>query len=454
MFPEERRIFVDQFEINGPYRYDPRKSAAWRRIFVCQEQTDECAARIAGELARRAFRRLPTEAETGRLVSLVALARKQGDSFEAGIQLVLKAVLVSPNFLFRIERDPASGAHRISGFELASRLSYFLWSSTPDDELLALAARDQLHEPSVLDAQVKRMLKDVRSDALVSNFAGQWLQLRNLDKAAPDPNIFRTFDEHLRRSMTQETERYFEYVMREDRSILEFVDSNYTFLNARLAKHYGIDGIEGRELRRVEMKSNQRGGVLTQGSVLTVSSYPTRTSPVLRGLWVLENFLGAPPPPPPAGIPPLDEARIGLDQPLRKQLEQHRANATCAVCHTRMDAIGFGLESYDAVGAWRTLDGKFPVDSAGMLPGGKSFQGPEELKKILAGDQDAFTRNLVSKMLTFGLGRGLVRADRPEVSRISRKVAENGFRFQPMIAEIVRSTPFQMRRGEIVTKVK
>ncbi len=454
LFKEERRIFVDQFEITGPYGYDPRKSAAWRRVFICQEQTAACAERIIESIARRAFRRPVAPNETAKLMSLVTLASQQGDSFETGIQLALRAILVSPNFLFRIERDHDSDVHRISGFELASRLSYFLWSSIPDDQLLNLAGQGRLSEPEALDAQVKRMLRDGRSEALVKNFAGQWLQLRNLEKSAPDPDLFRNFNEQLRQSLIAETERYFEYVMRENRSILEFVDSNYTFLNARLAKHYGIDGIQGPELRRVNLPSKERGGLLTQGSILTVSSYPTRTSPVLRGLWVLENFLGAPPPPPPAWVPPLDEAKIGLDQPLRKQLEQHRANATCAVCHNRMDAIGFGLENYDAVGAWRSHDGKFPVDAAGALPGGKSFQGPAELKNILSDDKDAFTRNLVSKMLTFALGRGLMRSDRSEVLRISKNVARNGYRFQSMITEIVNSTPFQMRRGEVMKRAE
>jgi hypothetical protein len=247
--------------------------------------------------------------------------------------------------------------------------------------------------------------------------------------------------------MTQETEAYFNYVMREDRSILEFVDSNYTFLNARLAQHYGISGVDGPELRRVELKSKDRGGILTQAAVLTVSSYPTRTSPVLRGLWVLENFLGAPPPPPPAGVPPLDE-KIGLNLPLRRQLEQHRANPSCAVCHMRMDAIGFGLENYNPVGAWRTQDGKFAVDSSGTLPDGKSFAGPGDLKKILAEDKDAFTRTLGSKMLTFALGRGLERADRPAVNLMARNVAANEYRFTALVSEIVKSAPFQMRRAE------
>ncbi len=449
LFKEERRIFVDQFEIQGPVNYDPRKTAAWKRIFVCQEHTDACAHQIIGEQAHRAFRRPPEPAEVDKLMHLVSLAKHNGDSFETGIQLALKGSLVSPNFLFRIERDPwPSQIHRITDLELASRLSYFLWSSTPDDELLNLAEKGRLRETQTLDAQIQRMLKDERSETLVKNFAGQWLQLRNLDKLHPDPDLFPQFNDSLRESMVAETEAYFSCVMRENRSILEFLDSNYTFLNARLARHYGIDGVHGRELRRVELNNNDRGGILTQGAVLTVSSYPTRTSPVLRGLWVLENFLGAPPPPPPAGVPPLDEKKIGLDLPLRKQLEQHRADPSCAVCHRRMDAIGFGLENYNPVGAWRTEDGRFPVDSSGTLPGGKTFEGPAGLKRILAEDKDAFTMTLSGKLMTYALGRGLERSDRPAVQLNARQAAADYYRFVNLISGIEKSAPFQMSRSE------
>ncbi|MEX2261261.1 MAG: DUF1592 domain-containing protein [Bryobacteraceae bacterium] len=449
LFKQERRIFVDALEVQGPFNYDHRQSTAYRKLFVCQERTEDCAQRILHALARRAYRRPPAQREIDQLTGLVALARKHGDSFETGIQLALKAVLVSPNFLYRIERDPdPAKIHAVSNLDLASRLSYFLWSSTPDEELLALAEQSRLREPAVLEAQVRRMLKDPKSEALVKNFAGQWLQLRNLDKASPDPDLFPKFNDYLRQAMIRETELYFEHVMRNDRSILEFVDSSYTFLNARLAHHYGIEGVSGRDFRKVELPVSNRGGVLTQASVLTVSSYPTRTSPVLRGLWVLENFLGAPPPPPPAGVPQLDEQKIGLDLPLRKQLEQHRADPGCAVCHTRMDAIGFGLENFDAVGAWRTHDGNFPVDAAGTLPGGSSFEGPDGLKKILAQDRDAFARTLAEKMMTFALGRGVERSDRPAIQRIARNVAASEYRFSSLILEIVKSAPFRMRRGE------
>ncbi len=444
----ERRIFVDQFEVSGPHKFDARGTAAWRRLFVCSEETDGCARQIVSTLARRAYRRPATESEIAHLMKLVKLAREQGDSLQTGIQLAVKAVLVSPQFLFRIERNPGE-SQRVSDLELAARLSYFLWSSMPDDELLSLAEQHRLRDAEVLQAQVKRMLADPKSNALVKNFAGQWLQLRNLDKINPDPDLFPNFNDHLRQSMIKETELFFEQVMREDRSILEFLDSEYTFLNARLAKHYGVDGVEGREMRRVNLAaSGVRGGILTQASVLTISSYPTRTSPVLRGLWVLENILGAPPPPPPPGVPTLDEKKIGLDQPLRKQLEQHRASATCAVCHIKMDAIGFGLENFDPVGNWRTHDGRFPVDSVGVLPGGKSFEGPAGLKKILLEDKDAFARTLSAKMLTFAIGRGMEKFDQPAIDAVAAQVAANGYRFQPLVAGIVESAPFQMRRRE------
>ncbi len=451
-FKVERRIFVDGLDVEGPYKYDSRQSPQWKRVFVCEERTDACAARIVTTLARRAYRREPTVQEIGQLTGLVKLAQRHGDSFEAGVQLALKAMLVSPQFLFRIERDPVNAAHPISPVELASRLSYFLWASMPDDTLLEIAIRGDLRDPAVLDSQVKRMLRDPKARALTTSFAGQWLQLRNVEKAQPDPALFPSFTPHLRESMIRETEEYFNYVAREDRNVLEFLDSNYSFLNARLAKHYGIDGVKGRELRKVDLATRDRGGVLTHASVLTVSSYPTRTSPVLRGLWVLENFLGAPPPPPPAGVQRLDEAKIGLDQPLRTQLEQHRTNPSCAVCHQRMDAIGLGLENFDPAGAWRTKDGKWAIDSSGELPGGKRFSGPAELKKVLLDDREAFVRTFTEKLLTFALGRGVERFDRPAVSAIVAESARQDYRFSSIVSGIVNSPPFRMRRAEGVTQ--
>ncbi|MBM3776189.1 MAG: DUF1592 domain-containing protein, partial [Acidobacteria bacterium] len=453
--PLERAIFVDYFEVRGPYNHNPAESSSYRRIFRCNHpggsHTDLCARQILTPLIRRAYRRPPAQGEVDRLLALYGSARQQGESFEQGIQLALKALLVSPHFLFRVEKDPNpkdASAHPVSETELASRLSYFLWSSMPDDELLSLAEQGRLRQPDVFEGQVRRMLRDRRSRALVDNFAGQWLHLRNLKKATPDPGRFPSFNEALRAAMARETELFFEHVLREDRSVLEFLDARYSFLNARLAAHYGVEGVRGREFRRVALDNGQRGGIVTQASILTVSSYPTRTSPVLRGLWVLENILGNPPPPPPPGVPQLNENAASRTGTLRQQLEQHRANPGCAVCHTRMDAIGFGLENYDAVGAWRTHDGGFPVDASGSLPGGKFFQGPAELRAILMKERDAFCRTLVQRTLTYALGRGLERYDKGAVEHISSRLAAGGFRFSTLILEIVRSDPFQMRRAE------
>ena len=452
-----RNPFVDRFEIVGPYNPHARPpTETHKRIFICGhadgQHRPECARLIVAALARRAYRRPVDDEEIDGLTRFVTMAQQNGDSFEQGVRLALEAILVSPYFLFRIERDPdpnnSSASHRVDDYELASRLSYFLWSSMPDDELFRLAGQRHLHKADVLTAQVRRMLESPKSSALVDNFAGQWLELRNLDSVKPDPDRFPEFDEDLRRAMRQETRRFFEAVIHEDRSILDFIDGKYTFLNERLAKFYGIPGVTGPEFRRVELNGDERSGVLTQASVLTVSSYPTRTSPVLRGKWILENFLNDPPPPPPPGVPNLNEAAIGTKASLREQLEQHRANPACAVCHTRMDPLGFGLENYDAVGRWRTMDGKFAIDAAGTLPGGRTFRSPAELKEILISDRDAFARCLTEKMLTYALGRGLERYDQPAVSLICRRLASGDYRFSRLILGIVQSLPFEMRHGE------
>jgi hypothetical protein len=448
--------FVDSIQISGPYDPVPALGESHRRIFICghpynQHQPD-CPRKILSDLARRAYRRPVTQEEVDRLASFVVMAAQEGDTFERGIQAALEAILVSPHFLFRIERDPQpdnpEAAHRINDFELASRLSYFLWSSMPDEILFRLAEQQSLHQPAVLEAQVKRMLLDPKARALVDNFAGQWLELRNLDTLKPDPDRFPVFDNELRDAMRRETRLFFETIVREDRSILDFIDAKFTFLNERLARFYGIPGVEGNQFRRVDLKGDQRSGILTQASILAVTSYPTRTSPVIRGKWLLENILGAPPPPPPPGVPNLDEKAIGATGTLRQQLEKHRASPACAVCHARMDALGFGLENYDAIGRWRTKDGNFPVDSSGVLPNGKSFQGPGELKSILRADKDAFSRCLTEKMLTYALGRGLERYDQPAVSAICRNLAEHDYRFSRLVIGIVQSAPFQMRRGD------
>ena len=452
-----RDPFVDRFEINGPYNPHARPlTESHKRIFICGhapgQHRPECARLIVTALARRAYRRPVTDDEVNSLVRFVSLAQQNGDSFEQGVRIALEAILVSPHFLFRIEHDPdpnnPATPHRLDDYELASRLSYFLWSSMPDEELFRLAREHKLHKSEVIAAQVRRMLQDPKSVALVDNFAGQWLELRNLDSVKPDPDRFSAFDADLRSAMKQETRLFFEAVIHADLSILDFIDGKFTFLNERLAKHYGISGVKGPEFRRVALTGDERSGVLTQASVLTVSSYPTRTSPVIRGKWILENFLNDPPPPPPPGVPNLNEAAIGTTASLRQQLEQHRASPACASCHSRMDPLGFGLENYDAIGRWRTQDGKFPVDSAGTLPGGRTFRTPEELKEILKADRDAFARCLTEKMLTYALGRGLERYDKPAVNLICRRLAASDYRFSSLVLEIVRSLPFEERHGE------
>jgi hypothetical protein len=452
-----REPYVDRFEINGPYNPHARPlTDSHKRIFVCghppAQHRPECAHLIVRALARRAYRRPVTDAEVNGLVRFISMAQQNGDSFEQGVRVALEAILVSPHFLFRVENDrdannPAA-SHRLDDFELASRLSYFLWSSMPDEQLFRLAADRKLHRPEVTEAQVHRMLLDLKSVALIDNFAGQWLELRNLDSVKPDPDRFPYFDDSLRQAMKEETQLFFQAIIREDRSILDFIDGRFTYLNERLAKHYGIPGIAGPEFRRIQLTGDERSGILTQASVLTVSSYPTRTSPVLRGKWVLENFLNDPPPPPPPGVPNLNESAIGTTASLRQQLEQHRANPACAACHTRMDPLGFGLENYDAVGRWRTQDGRFPVDSTGMLPGDRAFRSPRELKVILKDNRDAFARCVTEKMLTYALGRGLERYDKPAVNLICSRLAASDYRFSRLVLGIVESLPFQMRHGE------
>jgi hypothetical protein len=449
---------IDNFEIRGPFHPGPvPPPPSHARIFICGhkdgQHTPECARLIIADLARRAFRRPVTDAEVAGYVKFFDMARADGDPFERAMRMPLEALLVSPEFLFRIERDPRpddpAASHRISDFELATRLSYFLWSSAPDDELFRAAQSGTLRDPKVLETEVRRMLRDPKSFALVENFGGQWLELRNLESIQPDPDRFPTFDKELRAAMLRETQLFFQSILTEDRSILDFIDAPYTFLNERLAKHYGIPGVVGPEFRRVDLfTGDHRGGVLTQASVLTVSSYPTRTSPVIRGKFILENILNAPPPPPPPNVPSLDAGGATGKLSLRQQLEEHRANAMCASCHSKMDPLGFGFENYDAIGRWRTADGGFPIDSSGTLPDGKSFNGPAELKSILKADRGAFARGLTEKLLTYALGRGLERYDKRTVDEITTKLAANDYRISVLILEIVKSMPFQMRRGE------
>jgi mono/diheme cytochrome c family protein len=451
-YDRKKNKFVDSIVFVGPYTpKTPPPSRA--KIFICDPNSGPaCVEKIVSNLANHAWRRPVTKMETASLLKFVAMAKSNGQSTEQGIQLSLQAMLVSPHFLFRIEHDPnpldPSKVHTISDLELASRLSYFLWSSMPDDELLGLAEAGKLRAAGTLDAQVKRMLADPKSSALADNFAGQWLELRNLDVVKPDPQKFPDWSPELRDAMKQETRLFFDDMLRENRPLSEFLDAPFTFLNERLAKHYGIEGVTGPEFRRVELDNPQRGGILSHGSVLTVSSYPTRTSIVIRGKYILDNILGSPMPPPPVVPPPLDEAAVGASASLRQQMEVHRADATCAACHNKMDPLGFALENYDAIGKWRTMDGKFPVDSSGTLPNGKTFNTPGEMRTVLKSQLPQFSRCIVEKMLTYSLGRGLGSYDRRTVDEIDRKLAASGYGFQSLIYEVVHSLPFQSRRGE------
>jgi cytochrome c553 len=455
-YNDKKNKFFNGITFLGPFRSTTEKESR-KKILVCDPATGRaCVERILSTLARRAYRRPVAARETASLMRFWDLARADRHTPEESLQLAVQAMLVSPNFLFRIEHDAnptdPKQAHQITEIELASRLSYFLWSSMPDDELLSAAESGKLR--SSLRAQVTRMLADPRAGALASNFAGQWLETRNLDVQEPDPKRFPDWNAELRDAMKSETRLFFEHILKENRPVSEFLDAKYTFLNERLAKLYGIEGVTGPDFRRVDLNTNQRGGVLGQASVLTVSSYNNRTSPVIRGKYVLSNILGTPPPPPPPDVPNLDEAAVGTAGSLRQQLEKHRENAVCASCHARMDPLGFGLENYDAIGRWRIKDGNFDVDVSGTLPSGKSFSTPAEMKAILVSQLPQFSRTLIEKMMTYALGRGLKTYDSRTVDNINQKLAADGYRFQTLIEQIVESLPFQSRRGEEVTEIR
>jgi len=437
--------------------------AARQRVFVV-EPIDEhgdpdrsSIRRIIADFARRAWRRPVTDSEVDRLVDLARRAFRDGNSIDAALGLVVEAILVSPHFLFRVEidaePDDPDSIHPVAPFELASRLSYFLWSSMPDDELFWLAEIGELVKPDVTAGQVRRMLRDERSQAFVENFAGQWLQTRFLDGAERDSALFADYDAELRAAMRAETLLFVDAVLREDRSIFELIDSEFTFLNERLATHYGIDGVEGDAMRRVAVAGTQRGGVLTQASVLTLTSYPTRTSPVLRGKWILERILGAPPPPPPPDVPALDEEPAAiLAGSLRERLEKHRQDPNCAVCHDKLDPLGFAFENFDAIGRWRDRDGQFLVDASATLPDGRRFDGPRELKRILITEQDAFARALSEQLLTYALGRGLEYHDKCAVDHIVDRARIGGYKMSDLVLATVETEAFRFRRGGMTNR--
>jgi hypothetical protein len=456
---------IDQISLTGPYdAKGAENTPSRRRVFVCRPDAeqraapegpaaareDACAKTILATLMRRAYRRPIAKAEVEGPMAFYRASRA-GKDFDAGIASALSAVLINPEFLFRVESEPkniaAGSVYRISDLELASRLSFFLWSSIPDDELLASAAAGKLSRPEELEKQTRRMLADRRSVNLATNFAGQWLQLRNLDAVSPNARLFPDFDDNLRQAFRQETELFFDSVLREDRSVLELIRADYTFLNERLAKHYGIPDVYGSRFRRVTLApDSNRGGLLRQGSVLAVTSYATRTSPIIRGVWVLGSIFGAPPPPPLPNVPSLDESTVSASLPMRERLAAHRTNAVCANCHRTIDPVGFALENFNAIGQWRDHEADdVPIDASGALPGVGELRGVAGLEDGLLRHPELFVGTMTEKLLTFALGRGIESYDAPAIRKIVRDAEQNGFRFSSLFLGIVRSTPFQLR---------
>ena len=451
----DRNLFIDWFQAG---LFEAKKPAVEASGLIVRPLVEDGRPHLGNirktieTFVTRAWRRPLQEGELERFVRLGRTVFDEDGSMEEALQIVFQAALSSPNFLFRVELDaePENPAaiHPVGPYELAVRLSYFLWSSMPDDELFRLAADGTLAKPKVLEDQVRRMLRDPRSGALAENFAEQWLQTRFLAGSTPDPDTFPAFDPALRAAMREETRLFFSAIVREDRSVLEFVDSEFTYVNERLARHYGMEDVSGAEFRKVSVAGTPRGGMLTQGSVLTLTSYPTRTSPVFRGKWILEQFLGTPPLPPPPDVPELEnEEGEALTGSLRQRLEKHRLDPACAVCHDRLDPLGFALENFDAIGAWREFDGKFLVDSSAVLPGGKPFEGPSELKQLLKKRPKAFVRALSEKMLTYALGRGLEYYDKCTIDQLVDLAAANGYKIGSLISGIVQSDTFRLRRG-------
>jgi hypothetical protein len=447
---------LSSLTIAGPYNIVGAGDTPSRRaIFICKpvsaSQESPCARQIIANLGRRAYRRPFTDADLRPLMAFYESGRRDGN-FDSGIAMALRALLVSPDFLFRVERDPPQDApgtvHRISDIELASRLSFFLWSSIPDEQLLKLAEQGKLKDPPVLSAQVDRMLADRRSNAFVTNFTGQWLFLRNLAKVTPDPDVFPKFDQGLARAFQRETELFFDAILRENRPVTDLLSANFTFVNQRLAQHYQIPNVYGSQFRRVSLEGSNRGGLLGQGSILTVTSYPNRTSVVQRGKWVLENILGNGPPPPPPDIPALEaHAKDGRALTMRQQMEQHRVNPTCAGCHSRMDPIGFSLENYNGIGEWRAKDDGNPIDPAGKLPDGTQFYGPQGLKVLLTTNfRNQFVATFTEKLMTYAMGRGVEYYDEPAVRAVIRDATSQNTTIAALIHAIVKNPQFQTRR--------
>jgi hypothetical protein len=428
------------------------------KIFVCHpaaaKDEEACTRQILTQLARRAYRRPVGAEDVAALLALYNDARRDRD-FEPSIGMALEGILTSPEFLFRIERDPPNvkpgTSYRVSDIELASRLSFFLWSSPPDDQLLTLAEQGKLKDSAVLQQQVRRMLADSRSKALVKNFAGQWLGLRSVRDSVPDANLFNQFDESLRDAFEKEADLFFASMLHEDHSVMELLNANYTFVNERLARHYGIPNVYGSRFRRVTLTEEARFGLFGKGSILMVTALPNRTSPVQRGKWVMENVLGTPPPPPPPNVPALDDEKSANLVTMRQRMEAHRANPVCASCHAQMDPIGFSMENFDAIGRWRTTEGNAPIDVSGALPDGTKFQGVAELQKILVGRPQLFVTTVTEKLLTYGLGRGVEYYDQPVIRSIMRDAAADNYRWSALILGIVKSPPFQMRMARDAT---
>ena len=443
---------LDKVTIEGPFNITgPGNAPSRQRIFTCKSGDAACARTILASLARRAYRGAVPEAELSRMLSFYGRERAKGGSFDAGIETALTYLLVSPPFLFRAERDPARVApntvYRIDDMELASRLAFFLWSTLPDEELLRLAQQGRLQNAAVLEQQVKRMLRDERARALGSNFAGQWLYLRNLKGMQPDADVYPDFDHNLRDALQRETELLFETIVLEDRPVFDLLNADFTFVNERLARHYGVGGIYGTQMRRVAVSDPARRGLLGHGSILTLTSYNNRTSPVNRGKYVLTNILGTPPPPPPPNVPPLDETP-GRAKSMRERMEEHRRNPACASCHRLMDPIGLSLENFDGIGAWRTQDNGAAIDAAAQLFDGSRVDGPATLREALLKHRPTFVRNMTEMLMTYALGRGVEHYDMPHIRAILRDARRTDHRFSSIVLGIVKSAPFQMRRSE------